>query len=202
MAVLEPEEHAELVRAHYLPLLAKFGATSKVVDYHHSGNHLARFVILAGIDEIRSASILDVGCGVGHFAKWLNESGYEGDYIGIDLMPEMIDRARVLNPGMRFEVCDLLLEPDQFRADYVMASGIFHLGDTQFMHRVLSVMYASCDKGVAFNSLSGWDEVNNKLGYFSADPQETLKFCRTLTPFIMLRHDYLPHDFTMFLYRE
>ena len=95
-----------------------------------------------------------------------------------------------------------MLEPDQFRADYVMASGIFHLGDTQFMQRVLSVMSASCERGVAFNSLSTWDEVNKKLGYFSADPEETVAFCRTLTPFIMLRHDYLPHDFTMFLYRE
>ena len=114
----------------------------------------------------------------------------------------MVEWARALNPGMRFEVCDLLLKADQFRADYVMASGIYHLGNTQFMHRVLSVMYGPCDKGVAFNSLSGWGEVNNKLGYFIADPQETLKFCRTLTPFIMLRHDYLPHDFTMFLYRE
>ena len=202
MAVLEPEEHAERVRAHYLPLLAKSGAASKGVDYHHSGNHLARFVILAGIDDIREASILDVGCGVGHFAKWLNENGYEGDYIGIDLLPEMVERARELNPGMRFEVCDLLLEPDRFRADYVMSSGIFHLGDTQFMQRVLSVMYASCERGVAFNSLSAWDEVNKKLGYYSADPEETVAFCRTLTPFIMLRHDYLPHDFTMFLYRE
>ena len=202
MAVLEPEEHAERVRAHYLPLLAKYGASSKVVDYHNPGNHLARFVILAGIDDIREASILDVGCGVGHFAKWLNENGYEGDYIGIDLLPEMVERARELNPSMRFEVCDLLLESDRFRADYVMASGIFHLGDTQFMQRVLSVMYASCERGVAFNSLSAWDEVNKKLGYFSADPEETVAFCRTLTPFIMLRHDYLPHDFTMFLYRE
>ena len=70
------------------------------------------------------------------------------------------------------------------------------------MQRVLSVMYASCERGVAFNSLSAWDEVNKKLGYFSADPEETVAFCRTLTPFIMLRHDYLPHDFTMFLYRE
>ena len=71
------------MRANSLPLLAKFCAMSKVVDYHYSGNHLARFVILAGIDEIRYASTLDVGCGVCHFAKWLNESGYEGDYIGL-----------------------------------------------------------------------------------------------------------------------
>lgn len=202
MGVLEPQEHAERVRAHYIPLLEKYGASSRVVDYHHSGNHLARFVILAGIDDIKHASILDVGCGVGHLAKWLTENGYEGEYTGIDLLPEMIERARELNPGMRFEQCDLLLEPGRFQADYVMSSGIFHLGDAPFMQRVIAAMYAACGKGLAFNSLSAWDDVNVKLGYFSADPVATLDFCRTLTPFVMLRHDYLPHDFTMFLYRE
>ena len=202
MSELAPQEHAARVRAHYLPLLAKYGASSKVVDYHHSGNHLARFVILAGIDDIRTASILDVGCGVGHFARWLAENGHEGDYTGIDLMPEMVERARELNPDRRFETCDLLLEPGRFRADYVMSSGIFHLGDAPFMQRVIAAMYDACDIGLAFNSLSGWDDTNRELGYFSADPAATVDYCRTLTPFVMLRHDYLPHDFTMFLYRE
>ena len=202
MTALEPREHAERVRAHYIPLLEKYGASSRVVDYHHSGNHLARFVILAGIDEIRQASILDVGCGVGHFAKWLTENGYEGEYTGIDLLPEMVARARELNPGLRFEQCDILLEPGRFSADYVMSSGIFHLGDAPFMQRVIAAMYEACGQGVAFNSLSAWDDTNVRQGYFSADPAKTLDFCRTLTPFVMLRHDYLPHDFTMFLYRE
>jgi SAM-dependent methyltransferase len=202
MAELEPEEHTERVRAHYIPLLEEFGGSSRAVDYHHSGNHLARFLILAGIDDINDASILDVGCGVGHFAKWLMENGFEGEYTGVDLLPEMVERARELNPGMRFETCDILAEPNRFRADYVMSSGIFHLGDAPFMQRVIAALYEACGKGVAFNSLSAWDAVNTKLGYFSADPAETLNFCRTLTPFVMLRHDYLPHDFTMFLYRE
>ncbi len=201
MTMLGPEEHAERVRTHYIPLLEKFGGTSRAVDYHHSGNHLARFVILAGIDDFQHASILDVGCGVGHFAAWLKENGYEGDYTGIDLLPEMVAQARELNPEMRFELSDILREPGRFRADYVMSSGIFHLGDAHLMHKVIAAMYAACGKGVAFNTLSTWNDAGLQRGFFCADPLETLTFCRTLTPHILLRHDYLPHDFTIFLYR-
>lgn len=196
------EEHAGRVRAHYLPLLARHGITSRAVDYHHAGNHLARFVILAGIEDIRHASLLDVGCGVGHFAIWLKENGFEGDYTGIDLIPEMVERARETTPDMRFEQADILTADGRFRADYVMSSGIFHLGDAPHMHRVIAAMWDACDRGVAFNSLSAWDETGSQRDFFQADPLETLAFCRTLTPHILMRHDYLPHDFTVFLYRE
>lgn len=202
MAELDPAEHNSRVRSHYLPLLEEHGVSSRAVDYHHVGNHLARYVILTGIDDVSKASILDVGCGVGHFAGWLAEREYEGDYLGIDILPEMIERARETHPKMRFEHADILAEPDRFKADYVMSSGIFHLGDAQLMQRVIAAMFGACIKGVAFNSLSTWDESGSQEAHFLADPLETLAFCRTLTPHILMRHDYLPHDFTIFLFRE
>ncbi len=202
MAQLESPEHTERVRSHYLPLLDKHGVSSRAVDYHHEGNHLARFVILAGIEDIRQASILDVGCGVGHLAGWLKERGYEGEYTGVDILPEMVERARETHPDMCFEHADIIAEPGRFKADYVMSSGIFHMGDAPFMHRVIAAMYGACTKGVAFNTLSTWDGTESQRGFFCADPLETLAFCKTLTPHILFRHDYLPHDFTMFLYRE
>ena len=191
-----------MVRAHYLPLLKEFGVSSRAVDYHHEGNHRARFLILTGIDDGSEASILDVGCGVGHFAGWLLEHGYQGDYTGIDLLPEMVERARTTNPTMRFEQADILDAAGRYKADYVMSSGIFHMGDTPLMHRVIAAMFDACTKGVAFNSLSTWDITGSQRGHYLADPLETLSFCRTLTPQILMRHDYLPHDFTVFLFRE
>jgi hypothetical protein len=39
-------------------------------------------------------------------------------------------------------------------------------------------------------------------GEFYADPVEIVRFCRSLTPWVVLRHDYLAHDFTVYLYRD
>jgi SAM-dependent methyltransferase len=49
--------------------------------------------------------VLDVGCGPGHIARYLHERGVE--VVGIDLSPEMVEVARRLNPGLRFEVGDM-----------------------------------------------------------------------------------------------
>lgn len=198
---MEREHHAARVRAHFLPLLEKHGASSQAVGYKHSGNHIARYQILMGIDEIGNGSILDVGCGVGHFAKWLTEHGFQGDYKGIDLMPEMVERARQQNPGMIFEACDITQAPDELMADYVMASGIFHMGDAELMKAMLAAMFARCRIGVAFNSLSAWNGVEEQGDFYCAEPLDIVEYCRTLTPNIIFRHDYLPHDFTVFLYR-
>jgi ubiquinone/menaquinone biosynthesis C-methylase UbiE len=50
--------------------------------------------------------ICDVGTGPGHVARYLHERGVK--VCGIDLSPEMVIRARRLNPGMEFQCGDML----------------------------------------------------------------------------------------------
>jgi ubiquinone/menaquinone biosynthesis C-methylase UbiE len=45
--------------------------------------------------------ICDLGCGPGQIARYLADRGLET--VGVDLSPGMIDEARRLNPGLRFE---------------------------------------------------------------------------------------------------
>jgi SAM-dependent methyltransferase len=51
-------------------------------------------------------TICDLGCGPGQIARYLNARGAQA--CGIDLSPEMCRRARELNPGITFEVGDML----------------------------------------------------------------------------------------------
>lgn len=46
--------------------------------------------------------LLDAGCGTGHVTNFLSECGYR--LVGIDLAPQMIEKARALYPGISFEV--------------------------------------------------------------------------------------------------
>ena len=50
--------------------------------------------------------ICDMGCGPGHVARYLRERGVH--VIGIDLSPQMIERARQLNPGLEFRQGNML----------------------------------------------------------------------------------------------
>jgi len=48
----------------------------------------------------------DMGCGPGHVARYLHEHGAQ--VCGIDLSPDMVERARRLNPGIAFRQGDML----------------------------------------------------------------------------------------------
>ncbi len=50
--------------------------------------------------------ICDLGCGPGQIARYLHERGAQ--VIGIDLSPQMIERARQLNPGLEFRQGNML----------------------------------------------------------------------------------------------
>ena len=50
--------------------------------------------------------VCDLGCGPGQIARYLHGRGV--DMCGIDLSAEMIEQARRLNPGLSFEVGDML----------------------------------------------------------------------------------------------
>src|SRR5690349_13016944 len=84
---------------------------------------LERFA--ARVREIGTAC--DMGCGPGHVARYLREQG--AGVCGIDLSPEMIERARQLNPGIAFQQGDMLaLEvPDGEWAGIAAFYSILHI---------------------------------------------------------------------------
>ena len=43
--------------------------------------------------------------------------------------------------------------------------------------------------------------ITGEPGEFYADPVQTLSWCHTLSPFVVLRHDYHSRDFTVYVYK-
>jgi len=53
-----------------------------------------------------SGSVCDLGCGPGHIARFLHDSGL--DAFGLDLSPQMIAQAQRLSPGIEFAEGNML----------------------------------------------------------------------------------------------
>ncbi len=190
------------VRRFFESRLRRYGDNPKTLDWSPEGQR-TRFEVLVEVGPLEGRTVLDVGSGLGHLYDHLVARGIRVAYTGLDLSPRLVAKAQELHPGVRFEVHDVAnasLPP----ADYVLGSGVLNVetGDNdRAMHRLLRSAFAACRTAVAVNMLStaaDWQERGRH--YF--DPVRMTRYARRLTRRVVMRHDYLPHDFTLYLYRE
>lgn len=212
-----------LLADYYGPKLRHHGDEPGACDYGSYASRAARFVVLEGVfNEARrrigaSVSVLEVGCGLGDLADWLDtpkdgeqRMGSRMQYTGLDLCPEMITRAKARWAGERsYEfVQGHLLDycPELWPTyDLVVANGILYLNPPEegyhLFERTLAAMWQRAQVGVALMTLSTWGD-REEEGKWRADPLVALRFAHTLTRNVTLRHDYLPHDWCLTLWRD
>jgi SAM-dependent methyltransferase len=119
-------KHGELnSRAWGLPGVLDFFATHRRTDAEVYPSE--RFFLMGRLKE--GVSVLDVGCAQGGFAEIIGARLRDFSYTGIDINPQMIDRARTRHPGHRFHLASegdySVLDGERF--DVVLVLGILHL---------------------------------------------------------------------------
>jgi SAM-dependent methyltransferase len=187
----------------YENLIQRYGHDPRACDYGHPESQRTKFRVLSEAIPVKNRSVLDVGCGFADFACYLRERFPGVRYCGIDLTSSMVTEARRLNPGIDVRVNNILDAKFDTYFDLVTANGIFYLlGEhaPAVMEKMIDRMYMLSSCAVAFNSLSAWAE-DKESGEFYADPLRVVDYCRRLTPWVVLRHDYHPRDFTVYMYK-
>jgi len=91
--------------------------------------------VLALLGDVRGKRILDAGCGNGKMSRLLEKAG--ASVVGVDVVPEQIDRARRASPEtIRYEVGDLVhLDELDLPGDFDLAISLMtflHLDSVQF----------------------------------------------------------------------
>ena len=173
------------------------------MNYANYENQVIRFMALSQIGNLKKTNILDVGCGLGDFSYFLNRQVKDFDYLGIDVNSKMIEYAKLKYPENKFQPSDLD-SLKNYRPDYVFASGIFNRrvkDHERFVHEMIKGMFGLCRQALAFNIMSIQADFMGKEQYY-ADPDALFKFCSTLSQRVVINHDYMPHDFTIYIYRN
>ena len=164
-----------------------------------------RFEILSQIADLEGRSVLDVGCGLGDFYRWLKDRYRDIKYTGVDITPSMVELASKKHPGAKFYILDILESNSVMPAyDFVFASGIFNRRITKHKHFIKDTIVRMFDlskQGIAFNIMSTKADFMEKKEYY-ADPGKMLDFCLGLSRKVALMHNYMPHDFTVFVYKQ
>lgn len=147
------EEAAPRLRAYFAERLTQYGDDPRGVDWQSAEAQEARFSALGTLWPLQQASILDAGCGLGHFYAYLRAHGFAGEYTGCDLSAPHLAVAVARYPEARFLCADVaeLVRAECF--DYVLACGLLHLRVPHWQRwawRLVEGMYRSCRIGLGF----------------------------------------------------
>jgi SAM-dependent methyltransferase len=202
--------------AYYEKLLAQHGENYRALDWNSPESQRLRYQVFKELfiygKKASGISVLDVGCGFGDFYGFLKAEGlltrHRISYFGYDLSPKLLEVARKKYREAKFELKDILEERYLPKFDYVFSSGVFNIRfaeaseHLEYVKEMLMRMYDLANYGVAANFLSEGmlpTNIDQSSQYFFFKPEEVLSFCRYLCSRFILRHDYHPGDFTVYL---
>ena len=189
---------------YYSSLISQHGPTSRACDYGRPKSQQIKFKILSQVIDSSMSTVLDVGCGFAEYGRFLSKTHPNISYTGVDITAECIRTAKALSPDLELYHLDILNESLPLDCyDVVTANGIFYLlGDSAIpiMRHLIQKMFSLSNHVLAFNSLSAWC-LDPEPNEFYADPLETIEFCRSLTPWVVLQHNYHSRDFSVFMYK-
>jgi len=165
-----------------------------------------RFRILTEVGDLSKHSVLDIGCGLGGYFDYLRNIYPNILYTGTDINANMIEGAKQRHPDIEFvntDITDNLSEINERRFDYVFLSGALNLSADKHdiaIQNITKTMFSLANKGVAINFLSIFSDYLSPGEYY-CNPEVILKLAFSITSKVVLRHDYMPHDFTIYLYK-
>jgi SAM-dependent methyltransferase len=195
-----------IYRARYIERLAEFGHDPRSLGWS-KGKQEERFTALTSrIDLTRARSVLDVGCGFGDLFPFLREHGFQGSYLGVDFIDELLEVGRKAYPDAQLRNADIDDFDSSERFDLVVASGIFngvleHEAQWARIERTLARMYELADFACAADFMSRYVDYTRDDTFY-ADPERVFTVAKTLSRRIALDHSYLPFEFAVWLFRE
>ena len=191
----------EKIREYYLPKLKNEKSDSGCLGWENQRAQELRFEVLKSV-FFQGASILDVGCGLGNLYDYLKKQDYNFNYTGVDILPEMISRAKERKPQVEFH-CANIFEDDLFQGrkfDVIYASGIFNieLGNNEvFLRNALQKFVLLSNKFIVFNLLHE-RSATKEGGYYYQTPDTVQKLFPPVKKIFFI-DDYLDNDFSTIL---
>jgi SAM-dependent methyltransferase len=195
------------IEAYYADKILRHGTGPRGVDWTCTATQELRFVQLLKLcDFSRSFLLNDVGCGYGALAGFLARRHPEAniDYLGVDLSPAMISRARRRHRGTQGRRFVVGHEIPRI-ADYSVASGVMNVMLDyprafweELVADTLRRMHASSRRGFAVNFMAEKPDGTAAEGLYRTDSSRWSLFCQqTLGCAVEVVGDYGMREFTL-----
>lgn len=190
----------------YKKRFKEFGLSPKSLLWKTKGAAHQRFRQFWAEIDFDNKSVLDIGCGFGEMGNFLVKRYKNIKYKGVDIMPEFIKNGHLIYPKLNLEMADFFTLTKTETYEVVLASGVLNSNvsdNMRYRKKAIKKMFELTDDCLAFNMLGGHPApLNSKdSNIWYVDSLTILKYCMSLTPRVILRANYHPKDFTIFMYK-
>lgn len=206
----------KLLVRHYESCFETHGDCAKGVDWPSEESAQTRYRVMSELllgAKSASPTLLDYGCGLGHFYDYLTKNSWAKSiqYTGVDASPVFVDACKKKYRGVNFQVADILDGPLNLKRkkfDFIVLNGVLterrELSQKtmiKLFEDVISGLFPICNEGLAFNVMSkivDWERNDLfHLDFMTMAQFISKNFSRQFT----VRHDYGLYDYTVYLYR-
>lgn len=208
MSLILPAADRQETIERYTARYQKFGYSPKALGWD-KGKQEVRFKVLTSQYDFTDKAVLDIGCGFGDLNKILQKKYADNySYLGIDLVPDLIKEAQGHYTGrsIDFITGDFLEVELKGKFDFVVASGIFNHrlsegNNYELIEATIAKALSVARDGLAFDFLS--DKVDYQLEHtFHSSPEKILTMAYKHSRNVMLRNDYMPFEFSLFIFKD
>jgi len=195
---------------HYNECFQKHGDNNLGVDWPNYKDTLIRHQVMFDLIKDKNSTLLDFGCGLGHFLKWILETqDHSPIYSGLDINESFYQVCKDKYPFIDFYYTDILVNNNIPNFDYIVCNGTFtekrELSQDEmmsFFKSALIELWSKCNKGIAFNVMSkNVDWEREDLFHVSMD-ELSLWLSKNLSRNIVMRQDYGLYEYTVYVYKN
>lgn len=198
------------IAKHYDECFKKHGDNHLGVDWPNHDDTVKRHEVMLELIKEKNSTLLDFGCGLGHFYEFLKENNSDKQitYSGLDINNSFYEFCKNKYKNLNFINKDILVDNDIPNFDYIVINGVFtekrNLSSEDmkdFLYSSLVKLWEKCNKGIAFNLMSKFvDWERDDLFHVSMD--ELGHFLRkNLSNNFVFRYDYKLFEFTTYVYK-
>lgn len=203
----------EQLKQHYARTFRAYGATARGVDWRGDADLELRYGKMLDVipSDVSGAAptLLDVGCGFGGLLDYAESRGIAIEYTGLDVVPEMIEHARLARPSAEFYCEDVFAWNAGRTFDFVVCNGILTQKLTasiremdRFAQSLVRRMFDLASSGIVFNVMTTKVDYT-KENLYHRDPVELLAWCLAeITPMVRIDHAYPLFEYCVYLYRD
>lgn len=192
----------------YTSAFSRYGHSEMSLGWGKKGRQAMRFEVLLSGFALEGKSVLELGAGFGDLARFVFERG-ASSYTGIELTPALVAEGRRQFGGdSRFSLVegDVSAVKEFPGCDVVIISGLFNFKlqnrkNYAFIEQTLTKALTCCEVGVATNFVTDRVDYHDDLVFY-ASPERILEMAYRSTRRVVLRSDYMPFEFSVFLYRN